>query len=113
MRASAIPWILALAIAPGGLASARAGDLNFTSNTPGEKRVVSCSDIDMRFWKDRLERDGIVTARRDRTVALRADPSTPLKVKAPARGVKSTALRAHTTTAIEAGTETLGVKRIA
>jgi len=86
VRATTIPWILTFALVNGAFAPARAADLNFTANTPGEKRIVSCSDIDIRFWKDRLERDGIVTARRDRTVALRADPSTPLKVKAPARG---------------------------
>ena len=81
-----VTWIFALALASAVVAPGRADDLNFTTHTDGEKRILSCSDIDMQFWKHRPGADGIVTVRRERTVALRADPSRPLKVNASDRG---------------------------
>ncbi len=86
MRMRQAAWALALALLPTGAAPAVADDLNFTTHIDGDKAILSCSDIDMRFWKDRLGRDDIVTERRDQAVALRALDSAPLRVRGSDRG---------------------------
>jgi hypothetical protein len=80
--------VLGLTLAPGGNEPVRAddGDLSFTTSIDDTARIISCSDIDMQFWKGERGRGGIVTVRRDRTLALGPDRSAPLHVDAPKRG---------------------------
>lgn len=62
-------WILAVTLASVTVTPSHAGDLSFTTNySVGDERVESCSDIEMRFWKD--GRNDIVTARRSQTLSL-------------------------------------------
>ena len=84
MRPHSLAWGLVFASALA--VPAHADGLSLTANFDDGKRIASCSDIDIRFWKDKLGADDIVTSRRDQTVALRADSLTPLKVKASDRG---------------------------
>lgn len=84
MRPHSLAWALVFASAL--FRPALADGLNLTTRTDDDKRILSCSDIDIRFWKDRLGEDGVVTAQRAQTVALRADSLTPLKVKASEHG---------------------------
>ena len=62
-------WMLAVTLASVPVTPSHAGDLSFTTNySVGDERVESCSDIEMRFWKD--GRNDIVTARRSQTLSL-------------------------------------------
>lgn len=79
-----LAWILAASIAATAVAPARAGDLSFTTEFDGGKRIESCSDLEMRFWSE--GRDGIVTVRRSQTLSLGSDARKPLKVEASDRG---------------------------
>lgn len=65
---------------------ARADGLNFTNNYDGDRRVESCSDMHMTFWKTGQGKDGIVTVRRSQTLPLVSDASKPLEVKVSDRG---------------------------
>jgi hypothetical protein len=79
-------WILACTLASVAAVPARAGGLSFTCSSDGDKRIESCSDFKMTFWKTALGKDGIVTARRSQTLALGAYASKPLEVGASDRG---------------------------
>jgi hypothetical protein len=81
-------WILAASIAASTAAPARARahNLSYTTNFDGDKRIESCSDLEMRFWSDEHDLDGIVTARRSQTLTLGADARKALKVEASDRG---------------------------
>ena len=81
-----LSWILAVSLASVAVVPARAGGLSFTINSDGDKRIESCSDLEMTFWKDARGRDGIVTLRRSQTLSLGSDASKPLKVEASERG---------------------------
>jgi len=66
--------------------SARADDLSFTTNTPDDKDVITCSDVEMTYWKTSRGHDDIRTVRRDQTVSVRAPGSGPLRVAASENG---------------------------
>ena len=86
MHPRQLAWTLAVAIVPAVYSTALASDLSFTTRTDDDRPIVTCDDIDMRFWKGQIGSGGIVTVRRSQPVALRADPATPLKVNASNRG---------------------------
>jgi hypothetical protein len=81
-----LSWILAVSLASVAVAPARGDGLSFTVNSEGDKRIESCSDLEMTFWKDDRGTDGIVTLRSTQTVALGSDASKALKVVASDRG---------------------------
>lgn len=77
---------LALSLLP-ACTQARDHDMGFTMNVNGDRDVITCSDIDMRFWND--TRDDIVNVRRDQTVAVSAPRSGVLRlVASPTGGVR-------------------------
>ena len=84
MHIRPIAWMLALSLA-GAVRPAVADDFNFTMNMDGDKRVSSCDDIQMRFSRGRKGDDGIVTARRDKTVVLSAKDASPFRVRSDGR----------------------------
>lgn len=79
-------WILTVILASVAALPARADGLNFTNAYDGDKRIESCSDMGMKFWKTELGKDGIVTVRRSQTLLLASHASKPLKVEASDRG---------------------------
>src|SRR5262249_49875752 len=81
-----LSWILTVTLASVAAVPACADGLNFTNAYDGNKRVESCSDMKMNFWKTELGRDGIVTVRRSQTISLASQGSKPLKVEASDRG---------------------------
>jgi hypothetical protein len=81
-----LSWILTVTLASVAAVPAGADGLNFTSNAEGDKRIESCSDMEMKFWKTELGKDGIVTVRRSQTLSLASHASKPLKVEASDRG---------------------------
>lgn len=80
-RIALISCLALLAPGPG-----HADNLSFNTRIDGNKNVVTCSDVGMIFWQSREGHDGIVTARRDQTIAVRAPGSGPLRVIAPKNG---------------------------
>jgi len=85
MRHHHAAWALALALVP-SIALGHDDDISFTVNIDHDKPVLTCSDIEMRFWKDHKNAGGIVTVRRDRSIALASSGSSPLRVRAADRG---------------------------
>jgi len=81
-----LSWILTVTLASVAAVPACADDLNFTNAYDGNKRVESCSDMKMKFWKTELGKDGIVTVRRSQTISLASQGSQPLKVEVSDRG---------------------------
>jgi len=81
-----LSWILSVTLASVAAVPARADGLNFTNAYDGNKRIESCSDMEMKFWKTEPGEDGIVTVRRSQTVSLASHASKPLKVEASDRG---------------------------
>src|SRR5262245_212087 len=81
-----LTWILTFTLASVAAVPACADGLNFTNAYDGDKRVESCSDMRMNFWKTELGKDGIVTVRRSQTISLASLGSKPLKVEASDRG---------------------------
>src|SRR5262249_7032026 len=82
-----LSWILTVTLASVAAVPARADGLNFVTNTTdGYKRIESCSDMEMKFWKTELGKDGIVTVRRSQTLSLASHAPQPLKVEASDRG---------------------------
>jgi hypothetical protein len=79
-------WILAVALASVAAVPARAGGLSFTCSSDGDKRIESCSDLKMTFWKSERGTDGIATVRRSETLALGAYASKTFAVEASDRG---------------------------
>jgi hypothetical protein len=77
---------LALCLAGAAAGSAHADSLSFTSNMTGDKDLITCSDVDISFWENSKGHDGIVTVRRDQTIAIRAPGAGPLRVTAPSNG---------------------------
>jgi hypothetical protein len=75
-------WILTVVFAAVAAVPARADGLSFTTNSDGNQRVESCSDLDMVFWKTARGKDGIVTVRRSQTLSLGSDVSKSLHVDA-------------------------------
>ena len=68
-----IHWILTLTLASVAAASSHADGLSFTTNYfNGDERIQSCSDIEMRFWREGGSSD-IVTSRRSQTLSLGAN----------------------------------------
>jgi len=80
-------WILAISLASVAAPPSHARGLSFnTSYSDGDKRIESCSDIEMRFWRDDWGRSDIVTARRSQTLSLGSNASKSLKVEGTNRG---------------------------
>ena len=87
MSTRPIPWILAVTVASVAFTPAHAGGLSFTTNySDGDERVESCSDIEMRFWKDGWGKGDVVTLRRSQTLSLGSNMSKPLRVEGSDRG---------------------------
>lgn len=61
-------------------------DLDFRPKVDDKQDVITCSDIEMNFWKNGRHMDDIVTARRDQSVSLSAPRSGPLHLVASIRG---------------------------
>src|SRR6185436_658427 len=75
-------WILAITLASVAAPPSHARGLSFTTNySEGVQRIESCSDIEMRFWRDDWDRSDIVTARRSQTLSLGANALKSLKVE--------------------------------
>jgi hypothetical protein len=81
-----LSWILTVTLASVAAVPARADGLNFTNASDRNKRIESCPDMEMKFWKTELSKDGIVTVRRSQTISLASHASKPLKVEASDRG---------------------------
>ncbi|HEV8479517.1 MAG TPA: hypothetical protein VGR66_01890 [Candidatus Eisenbacteria bacterium] len=84
----ALGAVLALALAlPGALACAHDDrDISFTMNVKGDQDVITCSDVDMKFWSGRRMNDDMVNVRRDQTVSVSAPRSGALRVAASSQG---------------------------
>jgi hypothetical protein len=79
-------WILAATLVSASFTSSyAAGGLSFNTSSDGDERIESCSDVEMRFWRDGWGKDDIVTARRSQTLSLEKVPS-PLRVEGTNRG---------------------------
>ena len=85
MRHRHAAWALALALVP-SIALAHGDGVNFTVNVDHDKPIVTCSDIEMRFWENHEHEGGIITVRRDRSISLAPSGSTPLRVRAADHG---------------------------
>lgn len=85
MRQRHAAWVLALVLVP-VIAHAGRTELNFTTNIDDQKSIVSCSDIEMKFWKGSSDGGGFLTLRRDQTVTLSLSGSAALRVRAAERG---------------------------
>ena len=89
MTTRPIPWILAVTFASLAFTPAHAGGLGFTTNyADGDERVESCSDIEMRFWKEGWGKGDVVTLRRSQTLSLGSSASKPLMVEGNRGGVR-------------------------
>lgn len=80
--------VVVLAISLAGQ-PARAGgdrDISFTMNVKGDQDVITCSDVDMKFWSGRRMNDDMANVRRDQTVTVSAPRSGPLRVAASTQG---------------------------
>jgi hypothetical protein len=73
---------LVFTFAAGPAAAGRDG-MSFTTNIDDDQPIVTCADIDMKFWKDR--KGDLVNARRDQSVPVSLG-STPLRVVASHNG---------------------------
>jgi len=84
----ALGAVLALALAlPGIQAGAHnEEDISFTMNVKGDQDVITCSDVDMKFWSGRRMNDDLANVRRDQTVAVSAPRSGALRVAASTQG---------------------------
>ena len=80
MHTRPLTWILTVVIAAVAAVPARGDGLSFTSNS--EKRVESCSDLHMTFWKTAPGKDETVTVRRSQILSLGSNVSKPLHVNA-------------------------------
>jgi len=65
-------------------AAARDHTYNFRIDVDDERRITSCSDIEMRFGEE--GDPSVVTQRRDRTLVVKAPGSGPLRVRPGERG---------------------------
>lgn len=75
-------WMLTVALTSVTVTPSHAGHLSFTTNYPdGDKRIESCSDIEMRFWREGSI--DIVTSRRSQTISL---GSSSLRIEAANNG---------------------------
>ena len=63
-------------------------DISFTMNVKGDhdRDVITCSDVDMKFWSGRHMNDDLANVRRDQTVSVSAPRSGPLRVSASNHG---------------------------
>src|SRR5262245_16553192 len=77
-------FVPALLLALASVFPAFADDLSFTASFDGDKKIVDCSDIQMDFWHHR--RGDMVTARRDKMVALSGSAGASLTVTASDHG---------------------------
>ncbi|HEV8479516.1 MAG TPA: hypothetical protein VGR66_01885 [Candidatus Eisenbacteria bacterium] len=77
--------VLALSL-PGVLAYAGGHNASFNLNVKGEQDVITCSDIEMSFWKNSHSKDDIVTVRRDQSVAVNASRTGTLRLVASPEG---------------------------
>lgn len=82
MHTRALTRILTVVLAAVAAVPARADGLSFTSNSDGNKRVESCSDLHMTFWKTAPGKDGTVTVRRSEILSLGSDVSKSLQIVA-------------------------------
>jgi len=81
-----IHWILTVTLASVAATSSHADGLSFTTNYfNGDERIQSCSDIEMRFWREGGSSD-IVTSRRSQTLSLGANGAKSLKIEGSNRG---------------------------
>jgi hypothetical protein len=81
-----IHWILAVTLASVAATSSHADGLSFTTNYfNGDQRIQSCSDVEMRFWREGGGSD-IVTAHRSQTLSLGSNSSKSLRIEGTNRG---------------------------
>jgi len=86
MRSTLLAGTLALALLPASFTNAGAGGLNYTRNVIDGASRITCSDLELRFSKDGWGGKDIATVRRDESVILSANPSSPFRLAAPDRG---------------------------
>ena len=86
MRHRHAAWALALVLVPSIALAGHRIDVNFNINIDHDQPIVTCSDIEMRFWEDHKHEGDMLTVRRDRSVSLTTSGSTALRVRAADRG---------------------------
>ena len=87
MRNHVAAWALGLTLVPAIAFAGHRESISFTANIDDDaKSVLTCDDIEMKFWKSDVRRDEYVTVRRSQTLALPATGSRALRVRAASHG---------------------------
>jgi len=86
MRMRHAAWALALLLVPAIALAGRSDNISFTSNVEDAKLILSCDDIEMKFWEHRARKDDFPNARRSQTLSLPSTGSTTLRVRSPRYG---------------------------
>jgi hypothetical protein len=85
MRTRLAPLALLLLLALDGPAYAHRDGISFTTNiTKDDQSILTCADIDMKFWRE--SKGDLVTARRDQSVSLALSGATPFRLRAADHG---------------------------